>query len=83
MIYDDDVWCGNIDNDIMMTIFDVDDDDDDANVLMMMVLMMIDDNDVLKMMMVSTFIVEVVGMVVGAPMSATSLWWALDTIFNL
>ena len=27
MIYDDDVWCGDIDDDIMMTMFDVDDDD--------------------------------------------------------
>ena len=49
----------------MMTMFDMDDDDDDDDVLMMMVLMMIDDNDVLKKMMVSTFIVEVAGMVVS------------------
>ena len=67
----------------MMTMFDMDDDDDDDDVLMMMVLMMIDDNDVLKKMMVSTFIVEVAGMVVGGPMSATSSCWALDTTFNL
>ena len=53
----------------------------DDNVLMIMALMMIDD-DVLKMMMVLTKIVEVEGMVVGGPMSATSLWWA-DTNFNL
>ena len=26
MIYDDDAWCGDIDDDVMMTMFDVDDD---------------------------------------------------------
>ena len=46
MIYDDDIWCGDIDDDIIMMMFDADDDDDDDDVLMMMVLM-IDDNDVL------------------------------------